>query len=50
MVLFALVMEHDKSKIFYSRVFNNSNSELDLLVIGALCQKWFTVEGKGLWG
>ena len=36
MVSFGLVMEHDKSEIFYfSRTYNNSNPELDLLAIGA---------------
>ena len=33
---FGLVMEHDKSEIFYfSRVHNNTNPELDLSAIGA---------------
>ena len=33
-VLFGLVMEHDKLEIFYfSRVYNNSNQELDLSAI-----------------
>ena len=36
MVSFGLVMEYNKSKIFYfSRVHNDSNPELDLLAIGA---------------
>ena len=36
MVSFGLVMEHDKSEIFhFSRVYNNLNTELDLLAIGA---------------
>jgi len=36
MVFFGLVMEHDKSEIFYfSRVHNDSNPELDLSAIGA---------------
>ena len=36
MVLFGLVIEHDKSEIFYfSRTYNNSNPELDLSAIGA---------------
>jgi len=36
MVMFGLVMEHDKSEIFhFSRVHNNLNPELDLLAIGA---------------
>jgi len=36
MVMFGLVMEHDKSEIFhFSRAYNDSNSELDLSVIGA---------------
>ena len=35
MLLFGLVIKHDKSKIFYfSGVHNNFNLELDLLVIG----------------
>ena len=35
MVMFGLVMEHDKSKIFhFSRVHNNLNSKLDLSAIG----------------
>ena len=34
-VMFGLVMEHDKSEIFhFSRTYNNSNSELDLSTIG----------------
>ena len=34
MVLFGLVMEHDKLEIFhFSRVYNNSNPELNLLAI-----------------
>ena len=36
MALFGLVMEHDKLNILYfSRTYNNSNLELDLLTIGA---------------
>ena len=36
MVMFGLVMEHDKSEIFYcSRAYNDSNPELDLLAIDA---------------
>ena len=36
MAFFGLVMEHDKSEIFYfSRAHNNSNPELDLSAIGA---------------
>jgi len=36
MVLFGLVMKHNKSKIFYfSRMHNNSNLELDLSAISA---------------
>ena len=36
MVMFGLVMEHDKSEIFYfSRAHNDSNPELDLSAIGA---------------
>jgi len=36
MVSFGLVMEHDKSEIFYFfRVHNNSTPKLDLLAIGA---------------
>ena len=36
MVMFSLVMEHDKSEIFYfSRAHNDSNLELDLLTMGA---------------
>ena len=36
MVLFGLVMEYDKSEIFhFSKIYNNSNSELDLSAIGA---------------
>ena len=33
---FGLVMEHDKSEVFYfSRVHNDTNPELNLLAIGA---------------
>ena len=40
MVIFGLVIEHDKSEIFYfSRTHNDSNPELDLLAIGALTLK-----------
>ena len=36
MVMFCLVMEHDKSEIFhFSRVHNDLNLELDLSAIGA---------------
>ena len=36
MVIFGLVMEHDKSEIFhFSRAHNDSNPELDLSAIGA---------------
>ena len=36
MVLFGLVMEYDKLEIFhFSKIHNNSNSELDLSAIGA---------------
>jgi len=36
MVMFGLVMEHDKSEIFhFSRIYNNLNLELDLSAIGA---------------
>ena len=36
MVIFGLVMEHDKSEIFhFSRVHNDLNPELDLSAIGA---------------
>jgi len=36
MVIFSLVMKHDKSEIFhFSRAYNVSNLELDLLAIGA---------------
>jgi len=36
MVIFGLVMEHDKSEIFhFSRAYNNSNPELNLSAIGA---------------
>ena len=35
-VTFGLVMEHDKLEIFhFSRAHNDSNPELDLLIIGA---------------
>jgi len=35
MVIFSLVMEHDKSEIFYfSRVHNDLNPELDLSAMG----------------
>ena len=50
MVLFALVIEYNKSKIFYSKAHNGSNSELDFLEIGASYQEWFTLEGKSLLG
>ena len=40
MVMFGLVMEHDKSEIFhFSRVHNDLNPELDLLAIGAFTLK-----------
>jgi len=40
MVIFGLVIEHDKSEIFYfSRIHNDSNPELDLSAIGALTLK-----------
>jgi len=36
MVLFGMVIEHNKSEIFhFSRVYDNSNPELNLLAIGA---------------
>ena len=45
MVLFGLVMEHDKSEVFhFSRAHNDSNPELDLLVIGAP-----TLKSKTYW-
>ena len=40
MVIFGLVIEHDKSEIFhFSRTHNDSNPELDFLAIGALTLK-----------
>jgi len=40
MVMFGLVMEHDKSEIFhFSRVYNDLNPDLDLSAIGALTFK-----------
>ena len=40
MVYFGLVIEYDKSEIFYfSRAHNDSNLELDLLTMGALTLK-----------
>jgi len=40
MVSFGLVIEHDKSEIFhFSRVYNDSNPELDFSAIGALILK-----------
>ena len=36
MMMFGLVMEHDKSEIFhFSRMYNDSNLELDLSAMGA---------------
>jgi len=36
MVMFSLVIEHDKSEIFhFSRIYNDSNPELDLSAISA---------------
>ena len=40
MVSFGLVIEHNKSEIFhFSRVYNDSNPELDLLAISTLILK-----------
>ena len=40
MVIFGLVIEHDKSEIFhFSRTYNNLNLELDLSAIGASISK-----------
>ena len=40
MVMFGLVMEHDKSEIFhFSKVYNDLNPDLDLSAIGALTFK-----------
>ena len=40
MVMFGLVIEHDKSEIFhFSRAHNDSNPELDLLAIDTLTFK-----------
>ena len=40
MVMFGLVIEYDKSEIFhFSRMYNNSNPELDLSAISALILK-----------
>jgi len=37
-VMFGLVIEHDKSEIFhFSRVYNDLNSELDLSAMSACC-------------
>ena len=45
MVSFGLIIEHNKSEIFYfSRIYNNSNPELDLSAIGAS-----TLEPKTYW-
>jgi len=39
-VMFGLVIEHDKSKCFHSsRAYNDLNSELDFSAIGALTFK-----------
>jgi len=41
--MFGLVIEHDKSEIFYfSKVHNDSNLELDLSTIGAPIFKFKT--------
>jgi len=45
MVIFGLVIEYDKSEIFhFSRAYNDSNPELDILAIGAP-----TLKSKTYW-